>query len=133
MKFALILAEQALNLASADLWGADGPRGKAVLVHLPGPFTFAYFISRHTGHSTMVGIEVPGKVNLKTLNEIGNANFPEIWRVLDPIEIAQSYDMIPVREDLTSTCQKALASCSADELVCELERRGWKVEISPSD
>ena len=103
-------------------------RGKAVLVHLAGPFTLAFFVSRHQGgnYGTIVAIEVPGKVNLETLNEIGNANFPEFWKNLDPIEVVKTEDAIPPRPHANSTtaCEKMLTSCSVDDLVCELESRG---------
>ena|GEM_PF-3696022 len=108
------------------------PRGKAVFLYLPGPFTLAYFVSHHQGHPTYVAIEVPGKVDLETLNMVASEKFPDIWKTLDPItEIVKSESFCQVQELSTSVCDKLLSSCTPDDLVCELEKRGWTVNLTP--
>lgn len=107
------------------------PVGKAVLLNLPGPFTVLYFASNHSGQPTMVAIEVPGRADLATINSIATESFSEIWKSLDTsFDLVEVEGLIEEQKSASPTCHKSLSECSDDDLICELKRRGWNVNLS---
>lgn len=111
----------------------DVPRGEGILIYLPGPYSVMYFTSWHLGHPTTAGIEVPGKLNLEAINKIGAAEFADIWENLDRVKTVKVDDLenhLPQKKSAVD-CDKLLTSCSVDDLICELGRRGWNVNLTP--
>lgn len=107
------------------------PLGKAVLLNLPGPYTVLYFASNHSGQPTMVVIEVPGRVDLATINSIATESFSEIWKSLDTsFDFVEVEGLVEEQKSASPTCSKSLSECSDDDLICELERRGWDVNLN---